>query len=249
MGVDSDWRKRLHIILFIFLVLAALRTAYIFYERRQPLPTEKKETYSTNLDDYVTLPKVYPFDLKSAKKELVGKTVWVKAGNAVAYYRFKINTPSADLSHPIGLLPPLEKFQISDVIRQKTPRPLQAGQVAVVQKQILVVFDLRGKEGPFAVPVGTAIADNYTFTANDIFFFADPHELYKHWTPDVWSAIDQHQAKPGMNEIQVSLALGTAGSVGAGDYGNRTNEYRNHDNPVQVTFEKNRAVTVEPERK
>ena len=247
--MDADWRKRLRIIFVVVVVLAALRTAYIFYERRQPLPTEKKETYSANLDDYVTFPKVYPFDVKSAKKELVGKTVWVKAGNAVAYHRYTKSTHSADLSHQAGLLPPLEKFRVSDVIQEKMPRSLEAGQVAVVQNQILAVFDLPNKEGTFAVPVGSAVGDNYTFMANDIFFLADPHELYKHWPPDVWSAIDQHQAKPGMNEIQVSFALGTAGSVGSGDYGNRTNEYSNNGNPVKVTFEKNRAVSVEPEKK
>jgi hypothetical protein len=108
---------------------------------------------------------------------------------------------------------------------------------------------LAGEQGTFAAPVGSAVGDNYNFTANEIFFFVDPHELYKHWPPDVWSAIDQHQAKPGMNEIQVSLALGTAGSVGVGDYGNRTNEYSNNGNPVKVTFEKNRAVSVDPEKK
>jgi hypothetical protein len=249
MAMNSDLRKRLQIILIIFVVLAALRTAYIFYERRQPLPSEKKETYSSNLDDYVTFPKVYPFDLKSANKELDGKTVWVKAGNAVAYYRYNKTTHTADLSHQAGLLPPLAKFQISDVIQQKMPRSLQAGQVAVVQKQVLAVFELQEKQGTFAAPIGSAVGDNFNFTANDLLFFADPHELYKHWPPDVWTAIDQHQAKAGMNEIQVSLALGTAGSIGVGDYGNRTNEYTNNGTPVKVTFEKNRAVSVEPEKK
>jgi hypothetical protein len=241
--METDWRKRLQVMLVILGVLVALRTAYVFYERRQPLPTEKKETYSSNLDDYVTLPKVYPFDLKSARKELDGKTVWVKAGNAVAFYPYNSRSHTADLKHQAGLLPALEKFKIDDVTLQKIPTSLAAGQVAVVEKQVLAVFDLPGR-GPVAAPIGSDVGDNFNFTANELFFFADPHELYKHWPPDVWKAIDQHQAKPGMNEIQVSLALGTAGSVGVGDYGNRTNEYSNNGNPVRVTFEKNRAVSV-----
>jgi hypothetical protein len=247
--MGSDWRKRLQIILIAFVVLAALRTAYIFYERRQPLHTEKIDTYSSNLDDYVTFPKVYPFDLKSANNELDGKTVWVKAGNAVAYYRYNKATHTADLSRQAGLLTPLENLKIEGVVLQKIPSSVSAGQVAVVQKQALAVFEFQGKRGSFAAPIGSAIGDDFNFTANDIFFFADPHELYKHWANDVWSAIDQHEARPGMNEMQVSLALGTAGSIGTGDYGNRTNEYSNNGNPVKVTFEKNRAVSVEPEKK
>jgi hypothetical protein len=243
--MEADWRKRLQVILLIVAALAVLRTGYIFYERRQPLPTEKKETYSTNLDDYVTFPKVYPFDLKSAKKELNGKTVWVRAGNVVPYYRYNKASKTADLASKAGLLPPLEKLQITDVVLQKTPTSLSAGQFAVVQKQFLAIFNRPGEQGSFAAPIGTAVGDNFTFTANDIFFFADPHELYKHWPADVWKAIDQHQAKPGMSELQVGFALGTGGSVSTGDYGNRSIEFSNNGNPVKVTFEKNRAVAVE----
>ena len=244
--MEADWRKRLQIILLVVAVLAVLRTAYIFYERRQPLPTQKKETYSSNLDDYVTFPKVYPFDLKSAKKELDGKTVWVRAGNVVPYYRYNKASQTADLNRKAGLLPPLEKLQITDVVLQKTPTSLSAGQVTVVQKQFLAIVTRPDQQGSFAAPIGTAVGDNSTFNANDVFFFADPHELYKHWPADVWKAIDEHHATAGMSELQVGFALGTGGSVSSGEYGNRSIEYTNNANPVKVTFEKNRAVSVEP---
>jgi hypothetical protein len=172
--MEADWRKRLQVILLIVAVLAGLRTAYIFYERRQPLPNQQKETYSSNLDDYVTFPKVYPFDLKSAKKELDGKTVWVRAGNVVPYYQYNKGSQTADLARKAGLLPPLEKLQITDVILQKIPTSLSTGQVAVVQKQFLAVFTAPGQQGSFAAPIGTAVGDNFAFTANDIFFFCRP---------------------------------------------------------------------------
>jgi hypothetical protein len=244
--MEADWRKRLQILFIVVVVLAALRTAYVFYERRQPIPGEKKDTYSANLDDYVSLPKVYPFDLKSAKKELAGKTVWVRAGNVVPYYRFSTASHEANLGHEAGLLPPLEKIQIQDVVLQNLPASVKAGQVVVVQKQFLAVFAGSGEKGTFAAPIGTAVGEDFRFTANDVFFFADPHELYKHWPPDVWTAIDQHQAKPGMSELQAGFALGTGGSISTGEYGNRSIEYTNNGHPVKVTFEKNRAVSVEP---
>ena len=247
--MDEDWRKRIQIILIIGVVLVAARTAYIFYQRRQPLPRQNQETYSSNLDDYVTPPKVFPYDLSSAKKELVGKTVWVRAGNAVPYYRYNPASHEANLAHQAGLLPPLEKLQIKDVILQKMPVALKAREVAVVQKQVLAVVEMPGEKGSVAAPIGTAVGEDFNFTANDVFFFADPHRLYKHWPPDIWNAIDQHQAKVGMNELQASFAFGTSANVSSGDYGNRTIEYTNNGNPVKATFEKNHAVSVEPEKK
>src|SRR3979409_879360 len=82
------------------------------------------------------------------------------------------------------------------------------------------------------------------FSANDVFFCDDPHELYKHWPADTWSAIDQHQARQGMSELQASFALGTNMNADPGDFGNRTIEYANAGKPVTVVFEKNKATTV-----
>ena len=87
------------------------------------------------MDDYVLPPKIHPYDLKSAAKELVGKTVWVRAGNAIHYYPYSNATHTADLKHEKGLLPPLAKLQVKDIVLQKTPAGnLAEGQVAVVQK-------------------------------------------------------------------------------------------------------------------
>ena len=247
--MEPESRKRLQIVLIVGILLVVARTAYIFYERRQPVPQPKQETYSSNLDDYVTPPKIFPYDLKSANKELDRKTVWVKAGNAVPYYRYSTASHTAEVKHQAGVLPPLEKLGIKDVILQKMPASVKEGQVAVVRKQVFAVFDVPGEQGTFASSIGTSMGDDFNFTANDVFFFADPHQLYKHWPPDIWKAVDEHQAKVGMNELQAGFALGTSANVSSGDYGNRTVEYTNNGNPVKVTFENNRAVSVEPEKK
>jgi hypothetical protein len=117
--------------------------------------------------------------------------------------------------------------------------------VAVIQKQVMAVFERAGEPGSYAVSIGTNMGDNYSFpSVNDMFFFEDPHELYKHWPADIWSAIEQHQAKQGMNELQAAFALGADASVGPGDYGNRTVEYANNGKPVTLIFEKNKATSV-----
>lgn len=248
--MEAESKKRFQYIIGILLVLLFVRLALIFYQRHESQkPVEKKITYSSNMDDYVIPPKIHPYDLKSAEKELVGKTVWVRAGNSIHYYPYSSASHAADLKHEKGLLPPLAKLQVKQVFLQRTPAGnLAEGQVAVVQKQILAAFQMANEPDTYAVPIGTATGDDFNFTANDLFFFTDPHELYKHWPPETWQAIDNHEAKPGMNEIQVSMALGTS-ATGSGEYGNRTLEFTNNDHPVTVTFEKNRAISVTPAQK
>jgi hypothetical protein len=247
--MDSDWRKRIQIFLIIALVLGGLRVAWIFYERRQPVgpAAENKPTYSSNGDDYVHLPKIYSYDLASANRDLTGKTVWVRGGYTVPYYAYDPASGEVDLKHQKGLLPPLAKLQIQKVIVQRIPAQLKPGEVSVVQKQAFAIYKRAGSPTHEAVSIATVNGDDFTLTANETFFFADPHELYKHWPAETWAAIDRHEAKPGMSELQAGLALGTSASAGSGDYGNREIEYTNGGHPVKVSFQNNRATSVTPE--
>jgi hypothetical protein len=179
---------------------------------------------------------------------LVGKPMWVKTGNVLPYYPYDAATHSVNFKHQAGLLPPIAKLQVKDVVLARDATPPKIGEVTVVQKKIMAVFEKTGEPGTFAAAIGSNTSDDYTFTVNDNFFFEDPHELYKHWPADTWSAIDQHQAKQGMSELQASFALGTNMSASEGDYGNRTIEFANAGKPVTVTFEKNKATTVTQEK-
>jgi hypothetical protein len=246
--MDADLKKTLRNNLIIAVVIASVAIGYMAYKRRDTgVPPKKvQETYSANMDDYVTPKKIFPYNVESAKKEIAGKTIWVKAGNIIPYYAYEATSHSANFKKKLGVLPPLAKLQIKDVIVQKEPVTVKEGQVSVVQKDIMAVFEIDGKTGTFAAPFGTNSGDDYNFTANDSFFFEDPHVLYKHWPADVWSSVDQHQAKVGMNELQASFALGASLNSDGTEYGNRTVEYTNAGNPVTVVFEKNKATSVTP---
>jgi hypothetical protein len=246
--MDLELRKKLQIALIVIALLAAGRAAFIFYSRSQPAAGRPQPTViNLTSDDYVTPSKIFPYDLKSAVKELAGKTVWVRTGNAVPFYRYDSGAHAVDLSHKLGLLAPLEKLQIQNVVLQRTSTPLAPGQVAVARKQIMAVFERQGRPGNFAAAIGNNVGNDFEFTANELFFFEDPHGLYKHWPADVWSAIDQHQARNGMNELQVSFALGDIAAATPGDYGNRSAQYRTGSGLVTVTFENNHATKVEPQ--
>jgi hypothetical protein len=244
--MDADLKKKLQISLLVFIVIAGIRVGFIFYARRDTGegPKKPETTYSSNMDDYVTPHKIFPYNVESAKKELVGKPMWVKIGNVLPYYSYDAAAHTVNFKRQVGLLPPVAKLQVTDVILARDAAPPKVGEVTVIQKKIMAIFEKAGEPGTFATAIGSNTSDDYTFNANENFFFEDPHQLYKHWPADTWSAIDQHQAKQGMSELQASFALGANMSASEGDYGNRTIEFANAGKPVTVTFEKNKATTV-----
>ena len=245
--MDSDLKKKIGITLIVFVVAGAIEGGYLWYSRRDTsVPKKAEPAYSTNQDDYVKVKKIFPYNLESAKKELVGKPVWVKNGNQAPYYRYDAGSHSVNFKQQAGLLPPLAKLQIKDIVLVRKPVSLKPGEVAVIQKEIMAVFDMGEEKGSFAASIGQNTGDDYTFTANDLLFFDDPHELYKHWPPEIWSAIDKHEGAVGMSELQASCAFGAAGSSDSEKYGDRTIEFENGGKPVTVTFEKNKAVKVTP---
>ncbi len=70
-------------------------------------------------------------------------------------------------------------------------------------RQVLLAFTMPKSADPtkeYAVPVGYEQGGDFTFYTDEIFFYDDPHELYKHWGPQIWQAVDAHQVILGMNE-------------------------------------------------
>jgi hypothetical protein len=110
---------------------------------------------------------------------------------------------------------------------------------------VLMVFtrpDVAGDTKEYAVPVGYRQAGQYTFYTDEILFYDDPHELYKHWGPAIWKAVDAHQVILGMNERQVELALGQVSKSTSKVYGDRMVVFANLGKPMAVTFVKNKVT-------
>lgn len=196
--------------------------------------------YTLPADSYVTPRKIYPYDLKSAQNELAGKSVWVRPGSAHTYYRY--SGAAANLDHKAGVLPTLGRLDVKDVVVAKLLIPISG--VKIVRRQLLAVFSAPWQAGEYAVSIAAENADSYTFTVNDQFFFEDPHQLYAHWPADVWASIDHHQVKEGMNELQVSFALGPEVGSSGGDYGNRWVRYSDHGGVTKVVFRKDQAAEI-----
>ena len=76
----------------------------------------------------------------------------------------------------------------------------------------------------------------------EILFYDDPHQLYKHWGPEIWKAVDAHQVILGMNERQVELSLGQVSKSTSKDFGNRMVVFANLGKPMAVTFVNNKVT-------
>ncbi len=236
--MEASARSKIQLVLIVLMVIAAARAGWIYYERRQEaaMPA-KKVAPPLNPDFYVTPKKVYAYDLKTAKQELTRQPAWVKVGYYYSYYPFDAATRRADLTHDSGKLLPLEKLDIKDVVLQASP-----GKPG--EREILAVFQKDGKD--YAAGVGREKSGGFKFYCNEMLFFEDPRQLYKHWPADVWQAIDQHQVKPGMNELQADFAIGIGLMEQGGDETDKTLEYPNGGKPLSVSYHSGKAIVVKP---
>lgn len=244
------------LILALLLVAFAIRTMLIFRERSTgPIKQVQTESGPMDADNYVVPHKIYAFDLKSAREALVSKTVWVKAGYGVAFYPFDTDTKRSDFGHEAGLLAPVEQLEIKDVVLDRSPGSVGQWQgppgarfrIHADEQQVMAVFAKDGKS--YAFPIGVNSNGNYHFIADDLLFTQDPHQLYKHWPQATWQAIDQHQPKPGMNQLQVSFAIGVPDSASSlSSTEDTTLHYANNGHPLYVTFVSGRVAEIKPQQ-
>ncbi len=227
----------------LVLVVVGVRVGLIYRERNAPEKPVAKVEYKTDDDDLVFLKKKRQSSLKDAK-ELVGSTIWVSAGGQMDYYPYAGHR--ADYAKSKGVLLAATPLLVKDAFEQVAPKTATF-RIPGGEKQVLLAFTLPKSDSPttqYAVPVGYEEGQNYTFYIDEIFFYDDPHELYKHWGPEVWKAIDEHRVILGMNERQVQEALGQVSKSTSDDYGNRMVVYSNLGKPQSVTFVKNHVTAV-----
>ncbi len=238
MAVDSGFLKKLQIFLAAALVIAGGRAAYIVYARHAAMREDAKPKLETALkaDYYVTPKKLHAYDLKSAR-QLTEQAVWVKVGYQLTYYPYDRERHRTDFAHEAGLLPPLQRLAIQDVVTDVSP-------LAPGIKQVMACFELNGKS--YAAPIGAEKGSDFKIYSDDIFFIEDPRDLYKHWPADIWKKIDAHEVQVGMSELQASFAIGMGVPEGSGDYGWRTLHYANGGKPLAITFENDKAVAIKP---
>jgi hypothetical protein len=239
--ISEDAKKKIQVGLALVVLVVGVRAGYILYQRHEDnLAAQKREQVKNsgyaNRDYYVTPKRLYPFDLKSAK-QLTEQPVWVKEGYRYTYYPYDGARKRTDFAHEAGLLLPIERMEIKDVEAEKGPG-------AGARRQVMAVFQKEGKS--FAVPIGFENEGQYKFYSDEMFFVEDPHALYKHWPAEVWQAVDRHEVKPGMNELQADFAIGMGVPDAGASSADKTVRYPNGGKPLVVTYRGGSATEIKP---
>jgi hypothetical protein len=234
--MSPELKQRIQLVLAFAMLVAGVRVAYVFYQRRSPADETKKTAPPLEADYYVVPKKLYPYDLKSAR-QLTRQPVWVREGYRYTYFPYNPATHHADFSHEVGQLLPIERLAIKDVVTDVTPG-------APDQKQLIAIFEKAGKS--YAFPIGSVKAGNYQIYSDEMLFIQDPHQLYKHWPADIWEAIEKHQVTPGMDEFQIAFSVGMGIPESSSDPAVKTVKYPNGGHPLSVTYRNGRAAEIKP---
>jgi len=226
----------------ILLAVVGVRIGMIYHERNAPMKLPPMATsQKLSDDDLVFLKKKRP-DSMAEIKTLVGTTVWISAGGQLDYYPYAGHRVAYAKS--AGILLGAEPLLIKGAVEQTAPKNATF-RIPGGDRQVSLVFTIPKSTDPakeYATPVGYRQDGQYTFYTDEIFFYDDPHELYKHWGPEIWKAVDAHQVVLGMNERQVELSLGQVSKSTSQDYGNRMVVFANTGHPMAVTFVGNKVT-------
>lgn len=215
------------------LIVAGLRLAWVFYERRQPGRLGQPPTAAAKLNpDYnVYVPHSYVTDLKSAQA-MKGATLWVRDGWRYVSQAYDPVQRRIVPKKGEAALGPLQKLTVEDVITEPS-------KIAGMTEVDFVFEDPAATPAWRVVAVGACENGNKDcrFYVDAMFLTKDPRQLYSHWKPEVWKAIENHEVHEGMSELQVDFSLGPGRPVSG--YSERTVEFRPPGRPrVRVVFDK-----------
>jgi hypothetical protein len=220
---------------------------YVDQHASAPQQDQYQQSRTLTEDDNVFLRKERP-DSLADERSLIGRTIWVSAGGQMDYYRD--TGKHVDYAKPVGTLLGAEPLIVKDVFEQVPPKTGRAvARISAGQKHVLLAFTMPKSADPnqlYATPVGNYDGGMYDFLTDEIFFYDDPHILYKHWGPEMWAHIDKHEPALGMSENQAMMALGQVIDPHGDTVGDRSVTYDNNGHPVTIDFVNNKATKITP---
>jgi hypothetical protein len=236
--------KAWKVILFSTLITLAIGGIYLFSvwkHRQDPGIIAKSDTNDTlSKDDLAVVRAFFPQHFADTLR-LEGTTVWMKNGYTISYFPY--SSGHVEFTKRVGVIPSAQPLEIKKIIKAAVPADVDDG-IGHGSRQVLAVFALPDKDGQFAVPIGTIDGADEQYYCDLLFYYDDPHKIYDYWPKDVWAAIDAHQVKPGMIELETRLAIGQSMHPDSQTEGNRTVTYDQDGKNWTVTFVKDRATEI-----
>jgi hypothetical protein len=240
----KTWQKIL-IPTLISLAIGAIYLAILWKQRQDPgvtPPNAAAANEPLTKDDVAVVRPLSPQHLDDLKP-LVGTRVWMKNGYTWAYYPFVAN--KVVFAKRVGVIPAAQPMDVKKIVQSAVPAKEDDG-LEHGTRQAFVVFALPGKDGLFATAVGAEQGQQEQYFTDLLFYYDDPHTIYSHWPKDVWAAIDAHQVKPGMSELETRMSIGQKMHPDGDKEGDRMVTYDQDGKQWQVTYVKNRATEIKP---
>jgi len=192
-------------------------------------------------DDLAVVRAFFPAHFEDTQR-LEGTPVWMKNGYTMSYYPYVGG--HVEFAKRVGLIPADERLDVKKVVKAAAPAGVLDG-IEHGDRQAFVVFSLKGGSGLFATPIGYMKGNDESYYCDLLFYYDDPHTIYSHWPADVWAAVDAHQVKQGMSELETRMAIGQKMHPDGEKEGSRTVTYDQDGKHWTITYVKNRATTIQ----
>ncbi|HMD77279.1 MAG TPA: hypothetical protein VKG86_07885 [Terracidiphilus sp.] len=236
----KTWQKSL-IITLITLTIGGIYLFSVWKQRQNPGAIGRNDASQTlSKDDLVVMRAFFPAHFEDLQR-LEGATVWMKNGYTMPYYPYAGG--HVEFGRRVGLIPVAQRLEVKKIVKAAVP-PKEDDGVGHGSRQAFAVFALPGGTGLFATPIGSMEGDREAYYADLLFFYDDPHGIYDYWPKDVWAAIDAHQVKQGMSELQTRMAIGQKMHADGNKEGDRTVTYDQDGKHWTITYVKDRATTI-----
>jgi len=225
----------------ITLLIGGIYLFSVWKHRQNPGVTAQNESNDTlSKDDLVVMKQYFPQHFDDLDR-LVGTTVWMKNGYTMPYFPYA--SGRVEFAKRVGLIPPVQALQIKKVIKAAPPASVDDG-ISHGSRQAFAVFTEPGNKDEYATPVGVIDGNQEQYYTDMLFFYDDPHTIYDYWPKDVWAAIEAHQVKPGMSELEARMAVGQKMQTDGQTEGDRTVTYSQDGKKWTVTFVKDKATEI-----
>jgi hypothetical protein len=239
----KNWKMMLFSML-ITLTLCGIYLYSVWRQRQDPGVIGRQEARQTrDMDKYVVMREFFPAHFEDTLR-LEGTTVWMKNGYIMPYY------PYADgrvqFARRMGVIPSAQRLEVKKIIKQAVPAGVDDS-ISHGSRQAFAVFALPEGATLYATPIGAIQGSEESYFCDGLFYYDDPHTMYDHWPKDIWAAIDAHQVKPGMSELETRMAIGQKLHANGDQEGDRTVTYDQDGKQWTVTYEKNRATAIKSE--
>jgi hypothetical protein len=238
----KNWQKILIPFGITFLV-GGIYLLIVFKNRQNPgVGGAKQEEQHLTADQVAVVRVEFPQHFEDVK-DLEGKSVWMKSGYSMPYFPYVGG--HVEFNKQVGLIPPDQKLDVKKAIKAAAPASVRDN-IEHGDRQAMLVFSMPDSKDLFATPVGFMSGPQEEHYYDDmLLYYDDPHIIYSTWPKEMWNAIDAHQVKKGMSELQTRTAIGMRAQPNGEKEGDRTVDYDVNGKHTVVTYQSDKATTIQ----